>query len=67
MPQAQEDNNESQTAHPVVRRPADQPQSLAARIEQDRVATAQKFGVPLWILTCPVAPHMRLSPKELGA
>jgi len=50
----------------IARRPAGT-QSLADRIEQDRVATAQKFGVPLWILTCPVAPHMRLSPKELGA
>ena len=38
---------------------------LARRIEQDRIATAKQFGVPLWILQKPVEPHMQESPQEL--
>ena len=42
----------------IVRKPTDRPQEKYIPIAQ---------SVPSWILTRPVAPHMRLSPKELGA
>ena len=46
-----------------------QPESFdeifARRIEQDRIETSKQFGVPLWILTRPVEPHMQESPEEL--
>jgi hypothetical protein len=38
---------------------------IAHRIEQERQATAQQFGVPMWMLTKPVEPHMQESPQEL--
>jgi len=56
---SQEQAEQSQTDLPVqiVRRPAERPQEKYVPIAQ---------SVPSWILTRPVAPHMRLSPKELG-
>lgn len=36
-------------------------------LEEDKetLAIAERFGVPLWILTRPGEPHMQESPEEL--
>lgn len=44
-----------------------QDERLAQLIEQERLATVQRFGVPLWMLTTPVDPSMQEAPAELDA
>jgi hypothetical protein len=38
---------------------------VADAIEAQREADAERFHIPLWLLTRPVAPHMHESPSEL--
>jgi hypothetical protein len=38
---------------------------VADLIHAQREADAERFHIPLWLLTKPVAPHMHESPSEL--